>query len=144
MPQRTIAEARAQLDALGQVMSNASLEPFRAELEAAQAVAQEMATRHMDTTSGDAEKLAADVLDQLSEVQDAYAELVSASEAGRVSARDFSDRFTKLRAQQRAAERRSSELMRTADRLEAIESAPEAWADGLYSRFPLVRPEFSF
>jgi hypothetical protein len=144
MPQRIIGEARQHLDALGEVVSYKALEPYRAEFDTAQAAALEMATRYMDETAGDAETLSTQLHDQLGEVRDGYALLLSEGEAGRIPARDFNERLTKLRRQQRDAERRATEVERTADRLEAVESDPEAWADSFYARFPLVRPQFSF
>ena len=75
---------------------------------------------------------------------DGYARLISDVEAGRIPAREFSERFTKLRGEQRDIERRTAAVARTADRLERVESDPETWADAFYSRFPLVRPKFSF
>jgi hypothetical protein len=144
MAQRTIGEARQQLDALSEVISPRALEPYRAEFDDARSAAVEMATRYMDETFGDAEVLGAALSEQLFAVRDGYAQLISEGEAGRIPAREFSERFTTLRRQQRDAERRAAEVARTADRLQGIESDPEAWTDTFYSRFPLVRPTFSF
>jgi hypothetical protein len=144
MPQRTIGEARQQLDALSELMSPKTLDPYRAEFDAAQMAALDMATRYMDRTVDDAEALSSRIEDQLREVHDGYAVLIREGDAGRIAGREFSERYTKLRYQQRSAERRLAEVARTADRLEGIETDPEAWADAFYSRFPLVRPEFSF
>jgi hypothetical protein len=144
MPQRTITDARSQLDTLSQVMSQSFLEPLTAELEAAQLAAHEMADRQIDTLAGDAEELAASVQDELGEVRAGYTALISAGDVGSISARDFADQFNELRKRQRTAERRASELGRTAERLEQIERDPAAWADEFYDRFPPVRPNFSF
>jgi len=144
MPQRTIQEARQHLDGLAEVMSPKALSPFQAEFDGAQTAAVDMATRHMDTTFAAVAALSDRVDDQVRDVRTGYARLIDEGQAGRITAREFNERFTKLRQQQRDAERRATEAARTAERLEAVELDPEGWADSLYQRFPLTRPHFSF
>jgi hypothetical protein len=104
-----------------------------------------MATRFMDERTRDTARSAEAIENALSDVQGEYRRLLGDAEAGRISARDYSDRFAGLRRQQRALEQKAEAIGRAAELVRTIEADPEAWADQtFYGKYPRLRPLFSF
>ncbi len=130
---------------MAQVMSETLLEPFAGELHAAHANAVDMAMRYRDQRAQAVDELGEGVVNGLVEVRDAYRELTLEGQSGRITAKEFNDRLSRLRQHQRNLERRVGEIAQAADQLDEIEVDPAAWADRtFYLPFPLLRPEFSF
>lgn len=129
---------------MAEVMSQTLLEPYVEELQAAVANAVDMAIRYSDQRAHAVEELSEGVFTG-PEVREAYRELNSEGQSGRITAKEYNDRLSGLRQRQRSLERRVGEIAQTADQLDEIETDPAAWADRIfYRRFPLIRPEISF
>lgn len=134
MAQSTVTQAEAALADLSGLSDNQRRQ-CQAEVDAA---------RQAATAAGEAEaaRIAAtvaesrdEVLAELCEVRDA---LAAAQANGDRSA------LSELRSRQRSLTAEVEEVERLVGQVEAIEADPFAYGEGVFGKYPLTRPNFSF
>lgn len=141
--QRTIADAQDTFDALAG-LSPADQKAFKAELDTAVREARAVAGRMAQGRVDDVAAVRDDALAELCAARDDFQALKRDADLGRVSARDYESRLRVIQARQRRADRHLADVTDAIALVEAIEEDPVAYAEGLYAKFPSIRPDFSF
>lgn len=143
MAQRTLAEARSVIDQMTG-LSPAQQREVAGEVTAAQREARSLADRMCQGRVDDIAAVRDDALAEVCAVRDGFAALKKDADVGRISARDYQKRLHDLQADQRRAERRLADIDQAVEFVAGIEADPIAYAEGVYAKFPLIRPNFSF
>lgn len=143
MPQRTIASAADALDSLPG-LTEAERRDFKAELSAATNNATAIAEQMMTERVNEIATVREEALAELCAVRDGYADLVKQASLGRITASEYERALNELRGRQRAGERHMARIDQALAFVESVEADPLAYADSLYSKYPLTQPTFSF
>ena len=143
MPQRTIASAAEAFDSMSG-LSEAERREFQAELSTATANASAVAEQLMTERVNEIATVRDEALAELCAVRDAYADLVKQANLGRMTAAAYEKALNDLRSRQRAGERHMARIDEALAFVESVEADPLAYADSLYSKYPLTQPTFSF
>lgn len=143
MAQRSITEARNVFDqTIG--LSPAQQRAAEAEISAAENEARDLAGRMSQSRVDDVAAMRDEALADLCGARDDFAALARDAELGRVSARDYASKLHTIQARQRRAERHLDDVTGAVDLVNAIDADPLAYAEGIYAKFPSIRPNFSF
>lgn len=143
MPQRTIASATEALDGLAG-LSEAERREFTAELSTATHEASAVAEQMMTERVNEIAEVREEALAELCAVRDGYADLVKQANLGRITAAQYEKALNELRGRQRAGERHMVRIDQALAFVESVEADPLAYADSVYSKYPLTQPTFSF
>lgn len=143
MAKRSITEARNLVDNMTG-LSTAQQREVAGEITAAEREARGIADRMSQRRVDDIDAVRDDALADLCGVRDGFAALKKDADVGRISARDYQKRLGDLQAAQRRADRHLDEVDRAIEMVAGIEADPLAYAEGVYAKFPLIRPDFSF
>jgi uncharacterized coiled-coil DUF342 family protein len=143
MPQRTIASATEALDGLPG-LTEAERREFNAELTRATAKAQHIAEQMATERVNEVAEVREEALAELCSVRDGYADLIKQADLGRITAAEYEKALNELRGRQRAGERHLTRIDEALAFVESVEADPLAYADSLYSKYPLTQPTFSF
>lgn len=143
MPQRTIADATFTLEAMAGV-SDADRRKFQGEIKAATTEATASAESLMDGKVNEVAEARDDALAELCGVRDAYDALLADAALGRTTSADYEAELNQLRSRQRSAERHLARTEEALAFVEAVEEDPAAYGEAMFSKYPLIRPTFSF
>jgi hypothetical protein len=145
MPKRLIGEARRLLEQnLAPVIGDYWTGRFKAELEAAEAVARDQANKQMARLEKEVKAIRDSALKELTEVRDGLEALAVEGKRGRISATDYNARLGELRQRQSRAEEALADAGDRTDLVEEVENEPVEWFDQLARRQPTLMREFSW
>lgn len=145
MVQRTITDANQALATLTETLPARTVEALRTEIDAARQNALEMAARAHDERYAAAGDLSDQLRDGLNELCDDLRRLTEKARLAETPARVVAAELQSLRHQQRQYRRQADDVARAVEQLRTIEADPIGWVDAaLYTKFPLIRPQFSF
>lgn len=145
MPQRTLTQARQLLDENDGLISPPQWREWNGEVQTAIKAATASAMAYFDRQYNDTLGTCQATGQALCEVRDAARVLTADVAAGRITAREGTARWNRLRAQARRLSASTDDIHKTAERLAVIEAEPAEWFDETFhDRFPLTRPNFSF
>ena len=145
MPQRTLTQARQLLDENEGLISPPQWRAWDGELREATKAANAAAMGYFNTQYNDAIGTCQEAARELCEVRDAARVLTADLAAGRITAREGTQRWNRLRADARRLAATTDRVHQATERLAQIEAEPAEWYDATFhERFPLTRPNFSF
>lgn len=140
MPKRTISEAREALETLTlSPRKQKEYEKFLTDL-----VDQGVARIHSDQAESYAalSEQVTEVKEALREVEGELRDLEKQSRQQDIGARDYRERFSELQDRRQSILRRARSIESRVKRYIEVEQDPEGHLDGLYRKYPAVRPEF--
>lgn len=141
--QSTIADARTALDTMAG-LSPAQQRAAEAEITAAEREAHTFAGRMSQARVDDVAAIRDDALAEVCGARDDFVALKREADLGRISARDYAKQLQSIQARQRRAERHLDDITAALDLVTTIEADPLAYTEGIYAKFPPIRPHFSF
>jgi hypothetical protein len=145
MPRRTIRQAKQVLEEAAPGLNPLMFRRYSDEIKAAEQAATQVAHGHAAKKSTKLLTQRTDVLRRLCETRDGFKELVAEGKAGRITGKDYADRFNALKAEERRLEAVIGDVEAGLATVEQIEEDPVAYADeNFHDRYPATRPEFTF
>ncbi len=145
MAPRTLTDASRWLEANTPNLNPEAYARAKSEIDAAAGEARAAADQQVQALMADALAEGQEAMEALAEVRDNLAALAAEGELGRLTAKEYAARLTRLQAEQRRWENRLASLQDDADAVERMESDPVGYVDGLHQRYPLLpRPNFTF
>ena len=142
--QRTVGEARQYLTEVAPQLNPEAWAALDGEVKQAENLARGKADTYAAEHFTDASLIGREAVVEICALRDEANALVADAKAGRLSAADVTARLNDLRTAHRRLERTASTVTRAADVIEAVEADPIAWVDSAHSRFPAVKPTFTF
>ncbi len=140
---RTIAEVKAWLDS-DSGLSEGDRRHIREELDQAKAALTKFAGDVATDHANDVDERREDVLVELCDVRDAFAQLVKDGRSGKLTAAEFTERLNQLEGRQASAANAVRICSETAASVTAIEEDPLAYANGVATGNVAARYNFSF
>lgn len=144
MPQRTIAEARRQLEELAPGLNPTMYARLSSEINAASGKAKAISDRMLDQVANELQSRRDEVLADACALRDEFQALTGEGELGTLSAAEYAKKLQKLQNKQRSLAVQEGRLNDLVSRAERIDQDPEAYGDSMFERFPHTRPDFTF
>lgn len=144
MGRRTVLSAQQYVEENAAAINPELYRQYQEEINRAKAAAVSFATGVADGRASDVDAGREDVLRELCQVRDGYAQLIKDGQAGRLSAAEFSQAFDALESREVSSGNAVAEFTEAAAFVTDIEEDPEAYGDDYASRNPNLLHEFTF